>query len=324
MAGDVSALVVTYNHADEIEPCIRAAAAQCDEVVVIDNASSDGTADVVAGMGGPIRLIRSPDNLGFAEGVNRAFAESTGRHILLLNPDCVLEEGCVDALRAHLEADPLVGAAAAMLHEEDGSPQLFARRDITLPLVFWNFTEVGRRLDERLTGGRRAQDRRYADRFPPAEPLAVDVPAAACVLVARSHLEPRPMDPALPLFFNDAEMFRRLRARGLRAEIVPAATAAHGYGTSHRRLDADRRHAEFVASMWRYVRPYPLATRVLMWLLLVLDALFALVLVKAGRGRSTTGPLARGTLGGLGLPGGATPWISRPRGVLAGSRAPRG
>lgn len=321
MAGNVSALVVTYNHADEIEPCIRAALAQCGEVVVIDNASSDGTADVVARVDASVRLTRCPRNLGFAEGVNLAFDNSKGDHVLLLNPDAVMDEGCVDALLAHLRANPGVGAAAALLRDEDGSPQLFARRDITLPLVFWNFTELGRRLD---AGGRHQDHRRYAAEFPPAAPLEVDVPAAACVLIAREHLGRRPMSPALPLFFNDAEMFRGLRSRGLRAEVVPAATAAHGYGTSHRRLDADRRHAEFVASLWEYVRPFALPVRAAMWLMLVLDALFALALVRLGRGRSTTEPLARGTLGGLGLPGGAVPWISRPRRVLGGSRGPRG
>jgi GT2 family glycosyltransferase len=320
MPAEVAILVVTYGHADEIEACLDGALAQSAdqpvEVVVVDNSPTDETAEVIARVP-EVRLVRSGENLGFAEGVNLAFRESSAPYVLLLNPDCVMDAGCVAALLAHLRHDPSAGAAAALLRETDGSLQLFARRDVSLGLAFWNFTEVGRRLDERRFGGRHHADRRYANAFatPPQRPLAVDVPAAACVLVAREHLGPRPMDPALPLFFNDADLFRRLRACGLRADIVPAATAAHGYGTSHRRLDADRRQAEFVASMWRYVAPWPAPRRAALWLMLVLDALLALALDAAGRGRSTTAPLARGTLGGLGLPGGAVPWISAPSGI---------
>jgi GT2 family glycosyltransferase len=88
---DVSILLVTYRCRDEAEACLRSifetASGTEVEVVVLDNASDDGTAEMVASTFPAARLIASSENLGFALGVNRAAAEATGEFVLLLNPD---------------------------------------------------------------------------------------------------------------------------------------------------------------------------------------------------------------------------------------------
>jgi len=312
----VAVLVVAYDHADEIDACLDAVLAQEGvepEIVVCDNASSDGTAELVAARGG-VRLLAQERNLGFAAGMNAAFAATSAALVLLLNPDCVLDPGALLALVAHLEARPRVALAAAALRNDDGTPQEFARRDVRALGALKTLTEVGRRLDERLAGGRWLAHRRYADLWPHAQraPVAVDCPAAACVLARREVLEPAPFDESFPLFFNDAELCRRVRAAGWAIEVVPSARAAHGYGTSLRRLDDARRRAEWVASLVRYGAAWPPASRALLVSGLVADALAGAALEKAGRGRPDTGALWRGTLGGLGLPGGTEPWLSPP------------
>jgi acetyltransferase-like isoleucine patch superfamily enzyme len=140
---------------------------------------------------------------------------------------------------------------------------------------------------------------------PLAEPLEVDCPAAACVATWRRLLEPRPMDPDLPIVFNDAELYRRLRAQAYRCEVIPGATAAHAYGTSLQRVARARMRAEFVASMRRYQSPVWSRTKLAaLWTVLVADAITSAALGGAARTH------ARGTLGGLGLPGGAAPWLA--------------
>lgn len=322
---ELSILVVTHDHAGEIDDCLEAAVAQARadlrvEVIVADNASVDGTPERVRAHGAPVRLLPMGANRGFAAGMNAAFAASSGRWVLLLNPDCAMDPGCAGALRDHLLGDANVAMAAAVLRNLDGSPQLFARRELGLGAAVWAFTDVGRRFDERWRGGRGHAWRRYAEAWtggPPRRPLAVDSPAAACVLARRESLEPRPFDERFPLFFNDTDLCARLRAGGRRIEIVPAAGATHGYGTSiarAARADYARLRAEWVVSLRRYAaaRAWSRSARATLWGVLLGDAVIGAArfrLLRRGDPRH-----ARGTLGGLGLPGGPSPLFSRVRG----------
>ena len=320
----MSILIVTYDHAEEIDACLDGALAQAGdgvqiEVVVADNASRDASAERVrsrAATDPRVRLLEMGANTGFAAAVNAAFAAARGDHVLILNPDCVMDPGCVAALREHLEAHPAVGLAAALLRDPDGTPQLFARRDLRLKGALLGFTSLGRRLDARR-GGRALAGRRYEDLWasgPPREPVAVFCPAAACIMAARADLQPAPFDEAFPLFFNDGDLCRRLARAGRRAEIVPAATATHGYGTSVARAqqgDPARMRAEWVASMRRYAgRWWPRPARAVLAAALLADAAAGAALCLA---RKEDPREVRGTLGGFGLPGGPPPLLTPVR-----------
>ncbi len=313
----VSVLIVTYNHVDEIGACLDAALAQGPdvEVIVADNASRDGTAEQVREREG-VRLVEMGSNEGFAAGMNAAFLASTGDKVLLLNPDCVMEPGCAATLSAHLAAHADVGMAAALLHDPDGTPQLFARRDLDLGAALWAFTSMGRRLDA-ARGGRARAARRYEELWaggPPSEPVAVFCPAAACVMTSRYDALPLPFDERFPLFFNDGDLCARLLRAGRRAEVVPAARAAHGYGTSvtrAQRADPARMRAEWVASLRRYAaRWWSRPARAALPVLLLADAVAGAALCVAKREDPRE---VRGTLGGLGLPGGPPPLLTPVR-----------
>ncbi|MBW3608160.1 MAG: glycosyltransferase [Actinobacteria bacterium] len=320
----VSILIVTYDHAEEIDACLDGALAQGGEgldveVIVADNASRDATDARVrarASTDERVSLIEMGANTGFAAAVNAAFAAARGEHVLILNPDCVMDRGCAGALRERLLAQPGVGLAAALLRDPDGTPQLFARRDLRLKGALLGFTSIGRRLDARR-GGRALAQRRYAELWaggPPREPVTVFCPAAACVMAARADLEPAPFDERFVLFFNDGDLCARLRRRGRRAEIVPAATAVHGYGTSVARAqhaDPARMRAEWVVSMRRYAaRWWPRPARAALSVLLLADAVAGAALCLARREDPRE---VRGTLGGLGLPGGLPPLLTPVR-----------
>lgn len=315
----VTAVVVTYGHADEIAACLDALLDQQVEggleVVVVDNASADGTADVVAAYADRgVRLVAQPTNTGYAAATNTAAEHARGDLLLLVNPDCVVDRGCVQVLVDHLDESPGVGAVSALLRYPDGRPQVFCRRDLTLASVLWDLTELGRRWDRRFRGdaGRRA--RRYSELFDtggPHDVVEVDCPAAACVLLWRALVRGEVMSPELPLFFNDGDLYDRLRAKAYVVHVEPAATAVHGYSTSLQRLVSARKRAEFVASMRVWARRWwPVRRRVLLWLLLLLDAGTSVLLSLRGRDRSRVRQHAKGTLGGLGLPGGADPWLT--------------
>ncbi len=311
---DASALIVTWNNAADISTSIDAALAQHDvdlEVVVVDNASTDGTQGVLSRYADNPRVtvVLQSENLGFAAGNNLAATHARGRYLLLLNPDCAPDPSCAAVLRDYLESHPECGAAAAMLRYPDGRGQSFLRREATFALVFFCFLEVGRRLDRIFCKGRHLARRIYAelDGVVPDPAVSVDCPAAACVMLPAALVAERFFDPELPLFFNDGELYRRLRGTGYDVVAVGAATAIHTYGTSVAEVPSARRRAEMVASLRAYLRPVwsgPL--RAALWLLLLADALACLAFTR-------TRDVGRGTLGGLGLPGGAPPWLAHAR-----------
>ena len=107
---------------------LEASAGLSREVVVLDNASSDGSADMVAQRFPEVRLLRGDVNVGFARGYNRAAAATTGRYLLLLNPDTITRPGAPEALVRFLDSHPRVGAVGPRLLNRDGSLQFSCRR----------------------------------------------------------------------------------------------------------------------------------------------------------------------------------------------------
>jgi N-acetylglucosaminyl-diphospho-decaprenol L-rhamnosyltransferase len=98
----VTVVIVTYQNRDHIEACLESLLAQVpgdgSNVVVFDNASTDGTADLVASTFPGVRVVRSEENVGFARGCNLAAGHAHSEFVLLLNPDTIVQPGCIDAL----------------------------------------------------------------------------------------------------------------------------------------------------------------------------------------------------------------------------------
>src|SRR4051794_16990605 len=117
---DIGIVIVTYNSEAEIGGCLDAALPTGADVIVVDNASTDGTIAEIARRG--VRLIANRDNRGFAAAANQGFTVLNSPYVLLLNPDSVLENGC-EALREACDL-PGVAAAGGRLLNSDGSPQI--------------------------------------------------------------------------------------------------------------------------------------------------------------------------------------------------------
>lgn len=124
-------IVVTFNSREILSECLASIPAGCD-VIVVDNGSTDGSADLAQ--------IRNPDNRGFAKAVNQGVERAKGKYVLLLNPDARLEPGAVETLVATLESRPDVGIAAPQLLHEGGRRQHSFDVDPSLATVFLNKT----------------------------------------------------------------------------------------------------------------------------------------------------------------------------------------
>jgi GT2 family glycosyltransferase len=128
---DASILIVSYNTRDLLRECIQALQRESlgvsYEIIVIDNASSDGSADMVAAEFPEVRLIRSEINLGFAAANNRGLDIGRGRYIVLLNSDAFLRPGALRLSIDHMDACPEAGLAGGRLVGRDDSWQTSAR-----------------------------------------------------------------------------------------------------------------------------------------------------------------------------------------------------
>lgn len=118
-----SVIIVVYNAQADLARCLRSLATadhQQDEIIVVDNASRDGSADMVESAFPAVRLVRSVSNVGFGEGNNLGAAQARGRYLAFLNPDTEVTPGWLDALIAALDSSPRVGMATAkiLLREE--------------------------------------------------------------------------------------------------------------------------------------------------------------------------------------------------------------
>lgn len=124
---ELSVIIVNWNTRDLLADCLASIYAGVGdlsvEVIVLDNASTDGSAAVVREQFPQVRLIESCENLGFARGNNIALRQATGEYLLLLNPDTVVVDDALTRLVAALAADPSLGAISPQLIYPDASPQ---------------------------------------------------------------------------------------------------------------------------------------------------------------------------------------------------------
>ena len=217
------------------------------EVVVVDNNSTDGSADMVAAGFPDVRLLVNPENRGFSAAFNQALPHCTGDAILLLNPDAELQPGSMTALSAHLEARPHLGAAGPMLLNADGSVQSSRRRFPTLATAFLESTVLQSYLPRN-----RHLDRYYCLDTPEDREQEVDWLVGACLLLRRSALEEvGGLDERFFLYFEEVDWFRRAHTMGWRTAYVPQARVLHHYGQSSAQ-NLQLRHTRFMESKVRY------------------------------------------------------------------------
>lgn len=260
----LSVVIVAYNSASALELTLPALAAQLregDELIVVDNASTDGSADTARRIASGAKVIEAGANLGFAAGCNRGAEEASGDLLVLLNPDAVPQPGWRDAIELPL-LDGRGWAAWQALVTADAGRTINTRGGVV------HFTGIA------WAGG---AGMAIAD-LPPSEPLAIEDPAfvsGACLAIPRrSYLEHGGMPERFFLYQEDVDLSLRLRLAGGRLGVEKAARVDHEY-------EFDKGKAK-----WRYlernrwatlVRTYPAAL-----LAVLLPGLFATELALVG------------------------------------------
>lgn len=185
-----------------------------ESVVVVDNASTDGTADMLARDFPGVRLLRNEENVGFGRAVNRGAAEAEGEVLVLLNNDVVCEPGFVAELCAPFE-DDRVGMAAGVLVQA-ASPDLI--------------DSAGIEVDPTLRAFDYLWNRPLVELERAADPLGPCGGAAAYRLVA--FREAGGFDEAFFAYWEDVDLALRLRLAGWDCRLAPSARALHRHGAT--------------------------------------------------------------------------------------------
>jgi N-acetylglucosaminyl-diphospho-decaprenol L-rhamnosyltransferase len=210
----LSVVVVTYNSAQDIGATLAALLPQLrpdDEIVVVDNASTDGTPAAVRDVVAQARLVPSGANLGFAGGVNLGVAEATNPLLLLLNPDAEVLPGCVDVLRATAADEPRWGAWQALVVLPNGSINTSGGR-----VHFLGFGWAGNWGEPRAAA--------------PTRPEEVGFASGAAMCLRRAAWDDvGGFDPSYFMYGEDLDLSLRIGLRGWGVGIAPEAVVRHDY-----------------------------------------------------------------------------------------------
>ncbi|HUR23769.1 MAG TPA: glycosyltransferase family 2 protein [Acidimicrobiales bacterium] len=246
---EVSAVVVSFNSAADLPDCLRSLRSEgVADVVVVDNASTDSSVEVVRRVDAEARVVQTGANLGFGSAANRGAAVTTGDHLLILNPDTVVEPGTVKALAEALDRDPGLAAVGPRLENVDGSLYPSVRRFPDLTVAFGH-AFLG------LVWPQNPATRRYRmlDSDHDRSAAEVDWVSGACVLVRRTAFEMvGGFDEGYFMYVEDVDLCWRLGQAGWRIGYEPAGRVVHALGGSSR-LVPYRMIAEHHRSLLRFV-----------------------------------------------------------------------
>jgi len=231
---DLSVLIVSYNSRRLIDALLDGLARELApldaEVVLVDNASHDGSADHVASRHPWVRLVRSEHNLGFAAGNNLAARHAQGRVLLLLNPDALPEPGAIARGLARLDDDARVGMAGGRLIDAAGATQPSGRLFPSLARELVVLSGLAARFPQSRVWG--AMDRSWAD---PAQPAQVDwVPGAFALMRHALFDSLGSFDERFFLYYEEVDLCRRVQAAGYRVMLWPDLRVQHIGGESAR------------------------------------------------------------------------------------------
>lgn len=263
---DVSVVIVNWNGGDLLRQCLEAVQASVDctpEVILVDNASTDGSSIAVAQQYPRLRLIKNDANVGFARANNMGIRASTSRYVMLLNNDALLAPQTLRILVSYMDGHPRVAACGARLLYADGSTQ---------PFAYGSDPTIGHLIARGLLA---ARGRSIHD-WNVGVSQEVDWVAGTAMLARRAACdEAGLLDESFFMYFEDVEWCRRFRDRGWRVAYVPEAAVIHLNKRTYRDQQRQRRYDRSLRRY--YALHYSVLDRLLLRTLLLPYALIRLL-----------------------------------------------
>ena len=251
---DLSVIIVNWNVKELLRECLNSIQGQFGdlngEVIVVDSASSDGSQAMVKEEFPWVRLIASDENLGYPRGNNLGITASSGRHVLILNPDTVLLNNTLPVMVDYLNNHIDVGVVGPQLLNPDGSVQSSRRRFPTLLTGLFESTWLEPLVPDSLLS------RYYVLDLPDDEENDVDWVTGACMMVPRRILDHVGLfDEAYFMYSEELDLCRRVCVAGWRIVYLPEAQVVHHVGKSSEQA-VTARHVNFQQAKLRYFRKH--------------------------------------------------------------------
>lgn len=223
-------VIVGWNARRYLELCLESLAAappdRSMEVLVVDNASTDGTAELIETKFPWVKLIKSKENLGFSRGNNLAIRQCLGRYIALVNPDVIVLPGCLDALADFMDQHPKVGDVGPRVLNPDMTLQSSCRR---FPTLWNNFCSAAGL--STLFANMRAFAGEHMFFFLHDRTMSVDVIVGCFSMIRREAFDAVGLlDENLFMYGDDVDWCRRCWNAGWEVSFYPGARAIHDRG----------------------------------------------------------------------------------------------
>jgi len=250
----LSIVIVTYNSSTCIDTCLASLVqhppSSDHEIVVVDNASPDGTAAAVRSRWHGVRVIDAGANVGFARANNIGIRQTFGSLILLLNPDTSVPAGALDTLVAALDARPDAAVVGPRLVDANG------RAELSFGRMMSPVAELRQKVLEK--GSRRVAPLRVLVESMTHTAREVDWVSGACLLVRRADTEAVGlMDERFFMYAEDVDFCAAIRARGRHVLFCPAAQITHLRGRSRATASAATEHAYRRSQLAFYAKHHP-------------------------------------------------------------------
>lgn len=234
----LSIIIVNWNTRELLAECLNSVSDEIAtlhpagvETLVVDNASYDGSVQMVRERFPWVQLIENQDNVGFARANNQAIPRSQGRHLLLLNPDTEVKPGALKTLVHFMEDHPQVGGAGARLLNPDGTLQVSCYPAPTLFREFWHLFHLDVLWPYSCY--------RMAD-WDLEKPRQADVIQGACLILRREALgQVGLLDEGYFMYSEEVDLCHRLRGGGWPLYWVPQAQVVHHGGQSTQQMAAE-------------------------------------------------------------------------------------
>ncbi|MDR1323200.1 MAG: glycosyltransferase family 2 protein [Candidatus Margulisbacteria bacterium] len=228
----LSIIIVSWNVKDLLERTIAAVLQNppCSayEIIVVDNASSDGSADLMAAKFPQVKLIRSPQNIGFAAGNNLGFRQATGEYLLCLNPDTEMHAGALDFIIDAFDRDARLGALGVKLLNSDGSLQLSCKSFPAADTILYNASGLDALFPKSKIFGKYNMSWFKHDRE-----IEVDQPMGAALALRRSALDQVGVyDERYFMYFDEVDLCWRLKQAGWKIKFFPQVCVTHHWAQS--------------------------------------------------------------------------------------------
>ena len=224
---DLSVIILNYKTKNLLKECLRgiriATPKLALEVIVVDNASGDGSPEMVLADFPEVRIIRSKKNLGYAGGNNLGLKAASGRYVMIMNPDILVWPGSIEALVTYMDAHQDVGLVGPKLTNPDGTTQQSCYRFHTPMIPLYRRTIAGR-----LPHARRALAEFLMEDFDHASPREVDWLLGGALIARREAAAGvGPLDESFFLYFDDTDWCRRFWEKGWKVVYCPDSVMVH-------------------------------------------------------------------------------------------------